>query len=105
MLALGRQPSAVPPAFSMSSAPTDSSPQNPLSQAEPIAATGSVNPTSFATTNVLPAQTSYTNTVFLTGPQGNLISNGPDPSFECKKGNCQQNSLPMPLLADFSSFV
>jgi hypothetical protein len=43
--------------------------------------------------------------VFLTGPRGNLIGNGPDPSFECKKGNCQQNSLPMPLLTDFSSFV
>jgi hypothetical protein len=106
MMALGRQTSAVPPAFSMSSSPTDSSPQNPASQAQPIAAsTAAVNPTAFASTNVLPAQTSYTNTVFLTGPQGNLIGNGPDPSFECKKGNCQQNSLPMPLLADFSSFV
>lgn len=105
VLALSRQPSAVPPSFSMSSAPTDSAPQHPTAQAEPISgSTGPANPTAFAT-NVLPTQTSYTNTVFLTGPRGNLIGNGPDPSFECKKGNCQQNSLPMPLLADFSSFV
>jgi hypothetical protein len=63
-----------------------------------------LNTTSFLDTDVTPAQTSYTSTVFLAGPKGGIIGNCPDPSYECKKGNCKHNNLPMPVLADFSSF-
>jgi len=63
-----------------------------------------LNPTAFQETDTSPAQRSYTSTVFLAGPKGGMIGNCPEPSFECKKGNCKQNNLPMPLLADFSSF-
>jgi hypothetical protein len=62
------------------------------------------NTTSFLDTNVTPAQTSYTSTVFLAGPKGGIIGNCPEPSYECKKGQCKHNNLPMPVLADFSSF-
>ncbi len=63
-----------------------------------------LNTTSFLDTNVTPAQTSYTSTVFLAGPKGGIIGSCPDPSYECKKGQCKHNNLPMPVLADFSSF-
>ena len=93
----------IPPSFLLSSGQTDSSPRNPFSQDMPISS--AMNPmAALSDTNVLPAQSSYTSTVFLAGPNGGVIGNCPEPSFECKKGNCKTNNLPMPLVADFSSF-
>ncbi len=96
---------SLPPDFSLSSAPTNSIPQGTFDQNLPISSTTNILQ-ALPETNVLPAQSSYTNTVFLAGPQGDIIGNSPEPSFECKKGkgNYKNNNLPMPILADFSSF-
>ncbi len=96
----------LPPNFASSFEKTNSSPQSTNAREEPISSSASLfQPVSFYDTNVLPAQASYTSTVYLAGPNGNTIgNNGPDPSFECKKGNCKQNNLPMPVLTDFSRF-
>lgn len=58
--------------------------------------------------NDLASQKSYTNTVFLAAPRGNVSGSCPDPSFGGNitptYSNVNSAYLPTPLLADFSGF-